>query len=207
MILPVRAFCTMACLFLSGCVPWTIRPIEPTETRKTADALSPAAYVDSIWSSKLIPAMQARAVDAGEVLKSLGALDAKEKTSAFQVVKGTGVVLKIDTASRIGVAHVDVAPFDRQADLTIQIGPVMRGVALRDATGLFPFASFANQIQYADVANELNAHAMRALQGKLDTNTPQGTRITFLGALEIERGVTPPMRWLVPVQVATGAAK
>ena len=63
---------------------------------------------------------------------------------AYFSVKGEGRVLSADTRSRVGVLFVDVAPFDRRADVSIQIGPVLRGTALRDATGFVRFAGGAS---------------------------------------------------------------
>ena len=57
----------------------------------------------------------------------------------YFIVKGDGVVTDLDTRSRSGLALVDVAPFDQRPDLSIQIGPVLRGTSLRDATGVVPF--------------------------------------------------------------------
>ncbi len=38
---------------LAACVPWTIRPIHPAEASPTSTP--PAAFVDSIWTPKLLP--------------------------------------------------------------------------------------------------------------------------------------------------------
>ena len=49
-------------LGLTCCVPWTVRPIGAEKAPSGPANLSPAAYVDSIWTSKLLPAIASAAV-------------------------------------------------------------------------------------------------------------------------------------------------
>ncbi|BDC50548.1 hypothetical protein F183_A28640 [Bryobacterales bacterium F-183] len=186
-------------LLLCACVPWTVRPIDGGADRPVE--LSPAAYVESIWESKLLPAMRAQALDVNALLRPATGLPATASGKAL-AVKGTGSIIKIDTISKVGLAHVDLLPLDGRADVTLQIGPLLRGVALRDATGLIPFSAFTNQVQFADVANELNGRARRSTQALLNDKTPAGTRIRFLGAAERDGdAVRLPLRWVAPVEI------
>jgi predicted lipoprotein len=52
--------------------------------------------------------------------------------------------------------------------VALQVGPVMRGTALRDAVGFIQFDQFANQLQFADVANQLNERALAAATKDFD---------------------------------------
>ena len=52
--------------------------------------------------------------------------------------------------------------------MTLQIGPVVRGTALRDATGHVSFNQFTNQLEYADVSKEMNSRAIKAAVGSVD---------------------------------------
>ena len=112
-------------------------------TRSTTAAgpasIDPKAYVDSIWNAQLLPAVRPRAVDARTLLDALAASPEaaaaryghrEANGPAYFVVKGEGMVTSVDTRSRSGLALVDVAPFDRRPDLSIQIGPVLRGTVL-----------------------------------------------------------------------------
>ena len=65
--LRTMALCTA--VLLCSCVPWTVRPIG--EDKQTA--LDPAAYVESIWASRLVPAVLSQAVDARTWLDGSGA--------------------------------------------------------------------------------------------------------------------------------------
>lgn len=202
---------------LTGCVPWTVRPIEDADSAKSAAGpAAPAAYVDSIWDSKLLPAILKSATDARTLLDALQASPQEADQeyghresggAAYAAVKGSGRVLAVDTSSRNGLLLVDIAPPDGKADISIQIGPVLRGTALRDATGLIRFTDFANQLQFADVANELNNRVLKTVPGSLDLKTLAGKTVAFTGVFALEEGSNPPIRGVVPVSLTAEASK
>jgi predicted lipoprotein len=191
-------------LALGSCVPWTVRPIDGEKGAPEGPAaVSPAAYVDSVWAAKLVPAVLNRAVDARTLVDALAASpeDAQARYGrreangpVYFMVKGDGVVTSVDLRSRGGLALVDVAPFDRLPDLSIQIGPVLRGSSLRDATGIVRFTDFVNQLQFADVGNELNDRVLKTVLASLDKTKLTGRRVSFAGTLAAEPKAEPPLR-------------
>jgi len=200
-------------LVLCGCVPWTVRPIENGESAESSGhaTLVPSRYVDSIWDSKLVPTVLNSAVDARTLLDSMSSSVEQARNRYghrdasgpwYFMVKGEGRVISIDTRSRVGLAFVDVAPFDRQADLSLQIGPVLRGTSLRDAPGIVHFTDFVNQLQFADVANELNDRALKLVLAPIESAKLKGRLVSFAGAARAEDGAQPPIRELVPVRLA-----
>jgi predicted lipoprotein len=195
------------CGGLASCVPWTVRPIE-TETKAPATA---AAYVDSIWSGKLVPAVMNAAVDARVLLDALAASPAEARTryagSCCFMVKGAGTVLSLDTRSRVGLALLDVAPFDGKPDLSIQIGPVLRGNSLRDATGIVRFTDFTNQLQFADAGNEINDRVLKAVLSPVAKDIAVDRTIHFVGTIEARDKTAPPLAELVPVQLTVEAPR
>jgi predicted lipoprotein len=197
----------MLCAWLGSCVPWTVRPIEP-ESQTPATA---AAYVDSIWSSRLIPATTNEAVDARVLLDAVAASPAEARThyahSCCFLVKGAGTVLSLDAHSRVGLALVDIAPFDGKPDISIQIGPVLRGNSLRDATGIVRFTDFTNQLQFADAGNEINERVLKTVLAPVVNDVAAGRTIRFAGALEARQNTSPPLAELVPVQLAIEAPR
>ena len=204
-----------AVLLLAGCKLWTVRPIGEAEASNPG-ALAPAAYVDSIWSAKLLPALSNSAVDARALLNALeqspGAARAKycRQTAngpCYLIVKGEGRVVTVDQHSRSGFLAVDIAPFDGRPDVTIQVGPVLRGVALRDATGIVQFTNFANQIAFADVGNELNTRVLKTVLAPLDTAPWKGRAVEFAGAASLGEAPGPAIRELVPVRLAVKEAR
>ena len=58
----------------------------------------------------------------------------------------------------------------------IQVGPVLRGTALRDALGFIRFTDFANQFDFAGVANALNDRVLATVLGPLDVEALAGQR-------------------------------
>lgn len=189
---------------MGACVPWTVRPIE------SAGPFNAAAYVDSLWSARLVPAVESSAVDARTLLDALRA--SAEGAAAqyghhevngpvYFLVKGAGMVTGVDTQSRVGLALVDIAPFDGRPDVSIQIGPVLRGTSLRDATGLVRFTDFVNQLQFADVGNELNARVAKLVLAPLDRSKLKGRMVSFAGTLAAGPNGEPPLRDLIPVRL------
>jgi predicted lipoprotein len=208
-----RTLAIMALSFgLGACVPWTVRPIDGEKDAAEGPAtVNPKAYVDSIWEAKLVPAVLSAAVDARTLLNALAASpeDAQARYGhreangpVYFIVKGEGMVTSVDTRSRSGLLLVDVAPFDRRPDLSIQIGPVLRGTSLRDATGIIRFTDFVNQLQFADVSNELNERVLKTVLAPLDKATLKGKLVTFAGTLPAEAKAEPPLRALLPVKLA-----
>ncbi|HEY3444369.1 MAG TPA: DUF2291 domain-containing protein [Paludibaculum sp.] len=204
----VLAVCA-ACSGLIGCVPWTVRPIEDGTVNAAKGITTPSAYVDQIWTSKLLPAIAGSAVDAPALIhsmeKGLSAAQAQyarpnTNAASYWMVKGEGRVVAVDQRSRNGLIMVDVAPFDGRPDVSIQIGPVLRGTSLRDATGLVPFTDFLNQLHFADVGNELNERVLKLVLAPLDVKALKGRQVAFLGTAAADEGV-PPIHALVPVRL------
>jgi predicted lipoprotein len=204
---PAPRILALSALALASCVPWTTRPIAGEARPPAAD---PVAYVDSIWSSKLVPSVLNTAVDARELLDALSASPAAfdkyckhdSGPGGYCTVKGEGVVTAVDTRSRAGLALIDIAPFDGRADLSIQIGPVLTGNALRDSTGVVNFSDFVNQLQFADAGNEINNRVLKHVLAPIDPSRLKGKTIAFAGALQTRAGSDPPLAGLIPVMLA-----
>jgi predicted lipoprotein len=195
---------------LGACTPWTTRPIGWQEGGAASSAQSPTAYADSIWAAKLVPAILGSAVDARTLLDALAASPAEARArygrqqaggATFFIVKGRGQVTATDTRSGNGLALVDVAPYDGRPDVSIQIGPVLRGTALRDAPGLVHFTDFVNQLQFAEVANALNERVRETVLAPLGAVALKGREVSFAGALEADGPGGPPLAGLVPIQL------
>ena len=136
-------------------------------------------------------------MEYAEVLSSLradrqGAIEkyglARETGEPFFVfkVRGTCRVVEYDDSSRNGVIRVDMDPADGEVDATLQVGPVVRGTAIRDSMEFIRFTDVGNQLQFAALANELNARMRRDSVEPLDLPGIVGKRISFLGAFRLE---------------------
>jgi predicted lipoprotein len=190
----------MLTIALASCVPWTVRPIDGEKQQASAvsPGNNPKAYVESIWNSRLVPAVMNSAVDARVLLDAIGT-SSEARRPAYFIVKGEGVVTAVDTRSRVGLALIDVAPLDGRADVSIQIGPVIRGTSLRDATGIVQFGDFVNQLQFADAGNEINNRVLTTVLAGLDTRQLKGRRVSFVGTAAASENSAVPLGELVPV--------
>jgi predicted lipoprotein len=152
--------------------PWSVRPLE----RDKPVAFDPITFASSAWP-RLVRETTHTAVD----LAAIATADATSQPTA-RMVKGTGVVTEIDRRSRVGVMLVRVVGA-KPVTVAIQIGPVVRGTALRDASGFIHFSDFTNQTDYAGAANALNDAALRTVIAPLAIDTLQGRTIVFAGAV------------------------
>jgi predicted lipoprotein len=190
--------------------PWTVRPIAARVDAPSGSGADPTAFVDAMWTPKLVPALLAAAADVRIVLDALqsSAPEAHRRFgradgsgSWYVVVRGSGRVLSVDRQSSNGVALIDIAPYDGRADLSLQLGPAVRGTALRDATNLVPFSRFSNQLQFADVANALNERSDREVVRPIAPKLVPGTVVAFVAAASDEANEGQRLSGLVPVQL------
>ena len=174
----------VACLLLSSCVPWTVRPIESADS----GPFDANRYVESVWNSKVLPAVSAQAVDVSEMRKA---------PAGARLVKGEGRILRVDTSSRTGLMLIDLPPYDGRADVAVQIGPVVRGTALRDALPFIQFSQFVNQLEFARVGNALNDRVLKDVLASLPKEGLAGSVVQFTGASAAPAGDALPE--IVPV--------
>ena len=178
----------------------TVKPLRSAPVQYTAfmqqreqEGLDAPEYVDRIWQD-VVRTVRERAVDLTILLAELQAdpeaagtrYGYREGSRAFTfMVAGSGRVLSVDTESLTGRAFVDLAPYDGEADATIQIGPVVRGNALRDGLPIIRSDEFTNQLEYASVGRELNRRAIASALGGIDVGTLPGKHIRFYGAFSL----------------------
>ena len=171
---------------LAFCQPWTIRPIGGTGAdaasgggHASGGAFEASTYVTSVWDARVLPTAARDAIDLRQALNQTP----RDATRRAVLVKGAGIVTSVDERSRIGLAYVDLVPTDGQPDVALQIGPVLRGTAVRDALGFIRFTDFANQIDFARVASELNARVLASVIAPLGkASSLTGKSVAFTGA-------------------------
>jgi predicted lipoprotein len=175
--------------------PWTIRPIGQQTSSGPFDAV---AYVDGIWASRVVPQIEATAVAVAAFLDASTPGASGTRTGAVGL---EGVILSVDTASRVGVVLVDVDPIDGRADASMQIGPVLRGTALRDALDFIRFTDFTNQIEFAAVAGALNDRVRSGVLGAIDVGALEGRRVRAIGAASHHPNASGGLPSIVPVRL------
>jgi predicted lipoprotein len=173
--------------------PFVVRPLPGHETAGAQPVENKAAiFVDGFWA-KLVPLFEDKAQDIAKVLPEILAnpnaagekYGRREATNPYNyLVKGTGKVTEINTASAAGAALVEIPGLDEK--VALQIGPVVRGTALRDATGLVSFNQFSNQLDYADVSKEMNTRALKTVFASVPAASLAGKSVTFFGAFTFD---------------------
>jgi predicted lipoprotein len=152
-----------------------------------------ARFVDPIWESKVLPAIQEKAQDIAKILPEVRAdpsaagekYGRRDPPNPFNyMVKGTGKVVELHTESVAGTVDVEIPGLTEK--VVLQIGPVVRGTSLRDATGHVSFNQFTNQLDYADVSKEMNTRALKTAFSKIQPASLAGKTITFFGTFAFD---------------------
>ena len=206
-------------LVAAGCSSiMTIRPLEaPTPASgeagatqgssfRTSKGFDPVVYVDGLWDSKILPKATTESVDLIELLGEI----AKDKDAASQkyghkesgpynfAVKAEVVIESVDTTSRAGTVLLKPIGYAGPTEVKMQIGPVMRGTAIRDGSGHIPFNQFVNQIEYADVGEALNQRVLDTVLKGLDFNALHGKTLVVYGFFTLDN---PAKILITPVKI------
>jgi predicted lipoprotein len=104
------------------------------------------------------------------------------------ITNGDAVVLMVNRDSQVGLLELDLPPYDGVADCYLQIGPVIKGQAIRDSIQFISFKDFVNQLQFGDVAKALNTYSYNNVISAIDIDGLQGKTISFKGAFTAEPG-------------------
>lgn len=207
----------MACLMLVGC------RIEHKAAQEVQRQAAPAgssekssfnaeAEVKGMWEPKVLPAITAMAVDFRELRMEMAAnLDNagarhghREKGEGAPwnlAVKITGKIVDADTELRAGTADVDVDG-DGKADIQLQIGPVVKGTTLRDILPFVSFTSYTNQIDFAQLANALNARAYESALKSIDRKSLKGKSVDVVGVFTTDNATDIPVVTVTSFKVA-----
>lgn len=176
--------------------PWTVVPIQTAR----AQTFEPAGYVASIWDSRVVPTAERSAIE----LEAFMGGQASAGTARAVFVKGTAKIADVDRTSRVGLARLKL-PWEKEGQRTaIQIGPVIRGTAVRDALDFIRFTDFVNQLEFAGVAGALNDRVLSAVL----PSTPgvvAGADITFVGAVPVS--ASKQTLEIVPVMLTVAGGK
>jgi predicted lipoprotein len=187
------AFLTLS-VTVAGCSApglWTFEGPGTSPTSGAAAQFNAATYVDGIWDSEVIPTISAKAVDAGTLLLAIDK-DAAAATTQYGIpsatggsptflIKGSGKVTKVDTSVPQGPVTVDLGGGQ---SVDIVTGPVITGTALRDAMGI-KFGDFTNQIDFQNVATQLNNRAKAKVIAAIDLKALNGEELAFEGAFTL----------------------
>ncbi len=185
-------------LLLASCKLATIRPLDPKTGKaiinEEEQGFNATRYVEERWNDPLLTTVESSATDLKTLLTELAAdkdkastrYGKREGSSPYNfLVKGQAKLLAVDTSSRAGLAQLDLEPFDGTADVSLAIGPVIKGTGLRDALPFISFNDFVNQLEFADASKALHQRVMDEVIGKTDLANAVGKTINFSGAFTL----------------------
>jgi predicted lipoprotein len=173
----------------------------------------PHAMVVSMWSTKIVPDIEKRAVDYRTLRDAIKAdPDAAGRKYGYRgkdtgdapwnfPTKLHGTIVDVDTQSSEGTVGVDVDGSGK-ASVIVDIGPTVLGTTLRDSLDFISFTSFVNQIQYAQFGTALNAYAVKQAMGALPRNDLKGKTVTVTGAFSYDSSSDEPE--IVPLSIIVG---
>ncbi|MCW1830886.1 DUF2291 domain-containing protein [Pantoea ananatis] len=145
------------------------------------------ANIGQLWQQKLVPQIVAQAKPLGELTQRLQSekdLDSACRALGYRAqsenpcifsVSVSGEVTALDTTSRNGKMKVKTASGDT---VTIQVGPIIRGTALRDAYKGASYQDFNDQVMFSDFGKAINQQAVTMIH---NAAVKPGDRVDVVG--------------------------
>lgn len=155
------------------------QPIIPPDPNAKASFANqtPAQIAQQTWNSKVLTPAQSHALDS-TTLKTRAANANNE--SVFVKVQG-----KVDSVSLDNERERTLTVTVNDQPLQVQVGPMIHGNAIRDATG-YKFEDFTNQVQFAQLSKAYNREAAKHLP-KVDESWQQQP-VTVVMAVTMRNG-------------------
>lgn len=191
------AICLAAALALPACKIVKNKPAE--EASPSADASGDDARIAGIlaesWEPKLKPLVAEKAIgfadlstqiaaNIDEAGKNHGQRGSGEGAAWNFAVADSGTITAANLTSRARVIEVDHTG-DGVGDVTLQLGPVVKGSALRDFAPFFVFTDFRDQIEFAKLSRALNDAASAAIT--LPEGDLVGKTVGYKGVFAIKK--------------------
>ena len=194
---PILALCAVAIFSLSGCK--LVKNLPEGEKAVSAgaggDSVRTEQRIADTFETQLLPYIRDKAVTYAAFQSALAAgLDGAGKEHGNRgsgqgaawnfAVADTGVIVSAKLDTRARVAGVDMDG-DGSADLTIQLGPVIRGNALRDIAPFYNFDDFRDQIEFAKLGRALNDRISAMVE--LPEGDLIGRSMAFTGVVPLKK--------------------
>lgn len=188
--------CAFTVLGLSGCKFVKNVPVDEQAVAADAsgDAVRTEQRIEDTFEAKLLPHIREKALDIAafrtalaQGLDKAGEENANRGSGAGAAwnfsVSGKGTIVSVNLDTRARVAELDTDG-DGAGDVTVQLGPVIRGNALRDVAPFYSFDDFRDQIEFAKLGRALNDRISDRI--KLPDGDPVGKQMTFTGVVPLK---------------------
>ncbi|WP_210508376.1 DUF2291 family protein [Naasia sp. SYSU D00057] len=167
-----------------------------------ADTFDPATYAQDHFEADIVPYIEENAVDLTTLLTDLaGGADEAEfgNTSGASSAYAFPVTFTaVAGAPTPPTLPLTVQGVPEGTTVLLQVGPALNGTALRDVSGTVSFNEFKNQLEYQQVATELNELVKSEVLANLDVAALEGKTIQVTGAF---LRVNPALVSVVPTAV------
>ena len=175
---------------------------------------APEAYARDNWESRILPAIDERAIDPAAFVAGmkadLAALGAKHAARANETspwsfcLKGKVKVLGVENADSKTRTRllVEAQPYDGEPDMKIQISTVIRTNAIRDGVGFLKLDDFTNQVEFAELTKAFNARVQKDVLQDLDAQALVGKEIELTGCVSV--GSQDNEVLVVPIRIVSG---
>ncbi len=175
------------------------------------DAARNTARLEATFDTQLMPLITDDALEISELRSAIAA--GLDEAGAAHGNRGSGrgaawnfpvraegkiVAAKLDTSARTILVDTDD---DGAGDITVQLGPVIKGTALRDAAPFFNFDDFRDQIEFAKLSRAINDRIKPTLivpDGALVGQTARFTGVVPLKKATDKMVLTPVMLAFAP---------
>ena len=201
----IIALAVLIFLVLVGRYGFTIVKIEDVEKAVQSEAFDAAAYVEGIWTSRLRPTFNEKAVELSTILSEMqpDANGTATKESLIPIanqyglitvgeahvymVKGSGKIISVNAETSQGTAEVALDGYNGPIKVLLYIGTRIPSdeSSLRDAVGFISFGDFKEQTEYGKVSSEINKRILSEVLGAVDRNSMMGKTISFTGSFNI----------------------
>jgi len=189
-----------------------VSAIEAGGSTSETQARDPDQMVASMWSTKVAPYFEKKAGpflavrelaarSPDEAGAKWGYRAKSEDTPWTLMVRIEGTIVAADLESRAATIGVD-ASGQGKADAIVQIGPAVRGAAIRDALDFVSFGDFTNQIDFARFGKAFNTYVNHNTLEKLPRDGLVGRKATVLGAYPFVSAAETPL--VTPVEITIG---
>ncbi len=154
--------------------------------------------VADIWDTQVVPHLEDTSTDMKTLVDAIAAdRDGAGEAHGYRpssegspwnfAARVSGTIVSAKTDTRAATADVDLDG-DGAADVTLQLGPVIKGTALRDILPFVDFSSFTDQIEFAHLSRALNNRAYESALEKLPREALVGSQVDALGAFTVRGG-------------------
>jgi len=194
-----RFLWTLAVLALGSCT--IVRHDAPggsATTSANSGAFDSVGYVEKNWADKIVPELTSHAADLKTVLEALKAdPDAarakygrrQEETAPYTfIVEGTVKVKAANLDSAAATLELALPSPVEGGAVLLQIGPVIKSSAVRDALSFVHFGDFTNQVDFANLSRAINARVKDVVVKPLDREHLAGKTVKFVGAFAEDAG-------------------